>query len=88
MLSENSRFRWELTRIRRCIGGLCPAAAEYLAQLQPNSDPAQVNPLQFFLCCLAGWINRHQQNVIEYLQEEVKVLREQPGKKPPCMANS
>jgi hypothetical protein len=26
-----------------------------------------VNHLQFFLICLAGWINRNQQNVIEYL---------------------
>jgi len=41
-----------------------------------------VNHLQFFLICLAGWINRHQQNVIEYLQEEIKVLREQLGKQP------
>jgi hypothetical protein len=41
-----------------------------------------VNHFQFFLFCLAGWINRNQQNVIEYLQEEVKVLREQLGKKP------
>ena len=30
---------------------------------------------------LAGWINRHQQDVIEYLQEEVRVLRELQGKK-------
>jgi len=42
----------------------------------------RVNPLQLLLVCLAGWINRHQQFVIEYLQEEVKVLREQLGKKP------
>jgi len=41
-----------------------------------------VNQLQFFVICLAGWINRNQQNVIEYLQEEVKVLNEQLGKKP------
>jgi len=41
-----------------------------------------VNVLQFFMICLAGWINRNQQSVIEYLQEEVKVLKEQLGKKP------
>jgi transposase len=41
-----------------------------------------MNHLQFFLICLAGWINRNQQNVIEYLQEEVNVLREQLGKRP------
>jgi putative transposase len=34
------------------------------------------------MICLAGWVNRNQQNVIEYLQEEVKVLKEQLGKKP------
>jgi hypothetical protein len=32
------------------------------------------------MICLAAWINRNQQNVIEYLQEEVKVLKEQLGK--------
>jgi hypothetical protein len=35
-----------------------------------------VNALQFSLVCLAGWLNRNQQLVIEYLQEEVKVLKE------------
>jgi putative transposase len=40
-----------------------------------------VNALQFVLLCLAGWLNRNQQLVIEYLQEEVKVLKEQLGKK-------
>jgi transposase InsO family protein len=34
------------------------------------------------LVCLAGWLNRNQQLVIEYLQEEAKLLREQLGKKP------
>jgi hypothetical protein len=41
-----------------------------------------VNHLQFFLLCLAGWVNRNQQNAVEYLLEEVKVLKEQLGKKP------
>jgi hypothetical protein len=54
--------------------GSCPAAAEFLAKLSPNSDPARVKHLQFFLLCLAGWVNRNQQNAIEYLQEEIKVL--------------
>jgi hypothetical protein len=31
---------------------------------------------------LAGWISRNQQNVIEYLQEEIEVLKGQLGKKP------
>jgi transposase len=41
-----------------------------------------VNALQFLLICFAGWLNRNQQLVIEYLQEEIKVLREQLGRKP------
>jgi hypothetical protein len=41
-----------------------------------------VNALQLILLCLAGWLNRNQQMVIEYLQEEVRVLREQLSKKP------
>jgi transposase InsO family protein len=38
---------------------------------------ADVYPLQVLLVTLAGWINRHQQHVIEYLLEENRVLKEQ-----------
>jgi transposase InsO family protein len=38
--------------------------------------------LQFLLIAIAGWVNRHQQAVIEYLQEENRVLLEQLGGKP------
>ena len=41
-----------------------------------------MNPLSFLLVCFAGWMNRRQQAVIEYLQEEVRVLQEQIGKRP------
>ena len=34
-----------------------------------------VSPLQFLLFTLAGWINRHQQAVIDYLLEENRVLK-------------
>ena len=37
--------------------------------------------LQVILFTLAGWVNRHQQAVIEYLQAENQSLREQLGKK-------
>jgi transposase InsO family protein len=36
-------------------------------------------PLQFLILIFAGWVNRGQQDVIEYLQEENRVLREQLG---------
>ena len=32
--------------------------------------------LQFLMMIFAGWVNRHQQDVIEYLQEENQDLRE------------
>ena len=34
---------------------------------------------RFLLICLAGWMNRNQQDVIEYLGEEVRVLKEHIG---------
>lgn len=37
------------------------------------------HPLQFLLVALAGWLNRHQQQTLEYLIEENRVLREQLG---------
>ena len=38
-------------------------------------------PLQFFLLVFAGWINRRQDAVIEYLKAENRVLRELHGNK-------
>src|SRR5262247_1181398 len=37
------------------------------------------HPLQFVLVALAGWLNQQQRDVIDYLQEENRVLREQIG---------
>ena len=39
----------------------------------------QVKPLNMLLIMLAGWINRQQQDAIEYLKEENKILREKIG---------
>ena len=36
-------------------------------------------PLQLLLVIFAGWVNRHQLDVIEYLQEENRVLKEHLG---------
>ena len=38
-------------------------------------------PLRFLLLVLAGWANRHQLEVLEYLKEENRVLREQLGER-------
>src|SRR3954463_6366127 len=40
-----------------------------------------LNPFQLFVITLAGWMNPRQQNVIEYLREENRVLREQLGER-------
>ena len=39
------------------------------------------HPLRFLVLMMAGWMNRKQQDVIAYLQEENRVLREQQGGK-------
>jgi putative transposase len=38
-----------------------------------------LSPLHLLLAILAGWVNRHQLDVIEYLQEENRVLKERLG---------
>ena len=40
-----------------------------------------LQPWQLMLIILAGWINRQQQEVIEYLRTENVVLKEKLGKK-------
>jgi len=39
------------------------------------------NPLELLLLTVAGWLNRRQQLVIDYLLEENRILREQLGKR-------
>jgi hypothetical protein len=38
--------------------------------------------LNFLLMIFAGWVNRHQLAVIEYLQEENRLLKERVGDQP------
>lgn len=41
-----------------------------------------MDPLKFLIVCIAGWLNREQQKVIEYLKAENRVLRNKvPGKR-------
>src|ERR1700724_3655083 len=40
-----------------------------------------LQPWQLLLLILAGWINRQQQQVIEYLRTENQILREKLGKR-------
>ena len=41
------------------------------------SSTSSPNALQFFFLIFSGWVNRHQQDVIDYLKVENRVLREQ-----------
>ncbi|MDH4201353.1 MAG: integrase core domain-containing protein [Phycisphaerae bacterium] len=41
----------------------------------------RTRPWTMLLMMMAGWLNRHQQDVIEYLREENKILREKLGTK-------
>jgi hypothetical protein len=43
--------------------------------------PLTLNPFRLLLISLAGWLNQHQRDVIDYLEEENRVLREQLGSK-------
>ena len=38
-----------------------------------------LNPFQFVLAAMSGWMNQRQRDVIEYLPEENRVLYEQMG---------
>ena len=38
-----------------------------------------IHPFHLLIISLAGWLNRHQQAVIDYLIEENRVLKEQLG---------
>ena len=41
-----------------------------------------VDPFSFVVVAVAGWMSRHQQEVISYLIEENRILREQMGSRP------
>ncbi|MHC4115726.1 MAG: hypothetical protein ACYSSL_10500 [Planctomycetota bacterium] len=41
----------------------------------------KIRPRTILLMILAGWVNRHQQDVIEYLKTENKILSEKLGRK-------
>ena len=44
---------------------------------------ADTYTLRFLLLTFSGWVNRHQQDVISYLVEENRVLKEHLGGKCP-----
>ena len=53
---------------------LAPVERRPPVRQTPAMDPVRP-PLAFFLLLFSGWVNRHQQAVIDYLLEENRVLR-------------
>ena len=43
--------------------------------------PRVLDPFRFVLMAVAGWMNQRQLQVIDYLREENRVLREQLGER-------
>lgn len=43
--------------------------------------PRVIDPFQFVLIAVAGWLNQRQLQAIEYLREENRILREQLGER-------
>src|SRR3954452_10105899 len=43
--------------------------------------PTVLDPFRFVLIAVAGWMNQRQLQMIEYLREENRVLREQLGER-------
>jgi len=44
--------------------------------------PKTFDPFRLLLFAMAGWMNQQQQQVIDYLREENRVLRELLGTRP------
>ena len=44
--------------------------------------------MQLLVLTVAGWVNRHQDDLIDYLREENRVLREQLGSRPPRLTDA
>ena len=46
-----------------------------------NDQMPSFDPFRFVLISVAGWMNQRQLQMIEYLREENRVLREQLGRR-------
>jgi hypothetical protein len=53
----------------------------------PESSEICTTPRQLLLLILAGWINHREQEVIEYLRAENRVLGEKLGERRICWAS-
>jgi len=56
-------------------------SAQFPRSVWSKMESMNALPLQFLMLIFAGWVNRHQKDVIVYLQEENRALRDQLGGK-------
>ncbi len=72
VLSEN----WALLHVERDRTASTRRTSFTHSADDPGAMP-ELFPLQLLLATFAGWVNRHQTQVIDYLVEENRVLKEQ-----------
>ena len=65
--------------LAKAVSGEFRPGYESFGRLRSASMSVQL--WQFMLVALSGWMNRQQQQIIEYLKEENRSLREQLGGK-------
>src|SRR3982751_1179173 len=58
---------------------MAPVAEVCPARSYTKEVPRVLDPFRFLLIAISGWMNQHQLQIIEYLREENRVLREQLG---------
>ena len=64
-----------------------PVALHVSVRLLPSRFPTGTfsamtwTPFHFLIVAISGWMNREQQQVIDYLREENRILREKLGRK-------
>src|SRR5437879_1090905 len=68
-------------RMARKLDPLATALVIEVGPARPYTKevPRVLDPFRFVLIAVAGWLNQHQLQTIEYLREENRVLREQLG---------
>ena len=70
-----ARLQWPVLSTNSAVPERKPRAM--VARAYNGGMRAALQPIQLVLLSLAGWISQHQQDVIDYLVEENRVLKEQ-----------
>ena len=58
-----------------------------MVPVPPKMVAMHLNPWHILVIAVAGWMNREQSAVVEYLREENRILRELLGKKRPRLSD-